>query len=404
MNICFYTGKEVSPEIGGTERITASVAAGLSKYYGIKCYSIYTMKIPFEFEKYKFEETLFLKNHQKEYTQLINFLKCNHIDVLINQGAFDLCAFFRKVANEAGTKLITVHHFDPGYEEHFVTFHSLLSQIKKKKDPLRKIWNIAKIPYFPIKKMKYVRGVPATYKEAYEYSDRVVLLSKNFKDDFLTYGRIKNAGNKIRVVPNCLSFDVFFDINKYSSKEKVVLIVSRLDEVQKRISLALKIWKDLCSNGNYNDWKLLIVGHGDYEGEYKSYVQRNNLKNVFFEGTQKPQSYYERASIFMLTSSHEGWGLTLTEAQQFGCVPLAFNSYKSLSDIITDGQNGYIIQDLDMETYKRRMQSLMDNTNLRKEMASHAIEDAKRYTPLVVCKRWYEILKDLMAHEVLEID
>lgn len=397
MNICFYTGKEVSPQIGGTERITASVAAGLSKYYGIKCYSIYASEIESKFEKYKFEGTLLLNSIQKKRKKLVSFLKNNQIEVLINQGAFDLCSYFKAAVDEVGAKLVTVHHFDPGYEEHFVTFHSLLAQIRRKKGVLRKIWNIAKIPYYPIKKMIYLRRVPCTYKEAYDYSDRVILLSEKFKDDFLCYGGIRvDDRNIIRVIPNCLSFDDFFDMKNYPLKEKNVLIVSRLDEVQKRISLALQIWKDICSKEQYKDWKLFIVGNGDYRTEYQSYVDEYNLNNVFFEGTQNPQRYYERALIFMLTSSHEGWGLTLTEAQQYGCIPLAFNSYKSLSDIITDGINGYIIGDLDMVAYKNRLQSLMDNATLRKEMAFHAIEDCKRYSPRNVCKRWYVVLNDLL--------
>lgn len=397
MNICFYTTKEVSPEIGGTERITASIAAGLTEYYGIKCFAIYSVKIPNDFEKYRFEGSFWVKNPQHSHKKLVEFLKTYQIDILICQGVFELCPYFKRAADEVGTKIISVHHFDPGYEEHFVTFHSLLSQIRKKKDFLRKIWNIAKIPYFPIKRMIHVTRVPVSYKEAYDSSDRVVLLSEKFKEDFLNYGGIKDGRNIIRVVPNCLSFSTFFDMKDYPLKEKVVLIVSRLDEVQKRISLALKIWNDLCTNGKYQDWKLLIVGHGDYEAEYKAYVKKYHMNNVFFEGTQKPQKYYERASIFMLTSSHEGWGLTLTEAQQFGCVPLAFYSYKSLSDIITNGRNGYIVKDLDLNAYKERMQSLMDDVILRKNMASYAIEDSKRYTSHVVCEKWYNIFKDLMG-------
>ena len=122
--------------------------------------------------------------------------------------------------------------------------------------------------------------VPSTYKEAYEYSDRIVLLSEKFKEDFLNYGGINNVIDKIRVVPNCLSFDDFFNMKDYSLKEKTVLIVSRLDEVQKRISLALQIWKSLYIEGKCQDWKLQIVGHGDYESEYKSYVKRHGLNNV----------------------------------------------------------------------------------------------------------------------------
>lgn len=395
MNICFYTGKEVSPLIGGTERITASVANGLTKFFGVKCFSIYSVPLPDVIEKNKFEGKFLLRDLRYSRQELVGFMKQNNIQVLINQGAFDLCPFFRAVVDEVGAKLVTVHHFDPGYEEHFLTFHSLLVQLRKKKNPLKIIKKIFEILYFPIKKKQYVKQVPITYKQAYEYSDRLVLLSKEFKQDFLAYGSIKSGGDKIKVIPNTLSFDSFYNIDDYSKKEKVVLIVSRLDEVQKRISLALRIWKQLNVAGNYRDWKLLIVGHGDYEKEYKFYVKKHGMHNVYFEGTQKPQKYYERASIFMLTSSHEGWGLTLTEAQQFGCVPLAFDTYKSLRDIIEDGKNGFILPDMDLKGYAEKMQCLMDSYELRRKMAAHAIEDSKRFLPEKVCEKWYNLLEDL---------
>ena len=395
MNICFYTGKEVSPLIGGTERITASVANGLKKYFGVECYSIYSVPILDTVEKSEFEGKFLLGNPALMKDKLVKFMKQNNIRVLINQGAFDLCPFFRTIVDEVNAKLVTAHHFDPGYEEHFVTLHSLLLQIRKEKSPIKKIWNIAKIVYFPIKKYIYLKQVPFTYKEAYVNSDRIVLLSESFKQDFLDYGSIKSDKKIIRIIPNSLSFNSFFNIDNYSKKEKVVLIVSRLDEVQKRISLALHIWNDIYVSGKHRDWKLLIVGHGDYEKEYKNYVQKHKLNNVHFEGIQKPQKYYEQASIFMLTSSHEGWGLTLTEAQQFGCVPIAFDTYKSLRDIIEDGRNGYIIPDLDIKNYVSKMIVLMESYEQRKKMALCAVKDSQRYMPKKVCNKWYSLLKDL---------
>ena len=207
--------------------------------------------------------------------------------------------------------------------------------------------------------------------------------------------QLNQVGIKLKLFPILFLLTVFYNIDDYSKKEKVVLIVSRLDEVQKRISLALRIWKLLNVAGKYRDWKLFIVGHGDYEKEYKFYVKKHGMDNVYFEGTQKPQKYYERASIFMLTSSHEGWGLTLTEAQQFGCVPLAFDTYKSLRDIIEDGTNGFILPDMDLKGYAEKMQCLMDSYELRRKMAAHAIEDSKRFLPEKVCEKWFNLLEDL---------
>ena len=94
MNICFYTGKEVSPLIGGTERITASVANGLTKFFGVKCFSIYSVPLPDVIEKNKFEGKFLLRDLGYSRQELVGFMKQNNIQVLINQGAFDLCPSF----------------------------------------------------------------------------------------------------------------------------------------------------------------------------------------------------------------------------------------------------------------------------------------------------------------------
>lgn len=395
MNICFYTANEISPEIGGTERITASVAKGLSSYYGVKCFSLFSNALPEGVDKCGFEASLKISTSERGRKTLVDFLGRNGITIIINQGAFELCRFFKSVANKVGAKLVTVHHFDPGYEEHFLTFHSLLSQIKNAGNAINFARCMVRMVLYPIKKYRYVKRVPFTYRDAYECSDRIVLLSDKFREGFLKYGNIQPTKDIIEVIPNSLSFDEFFDIRNYSKKEKVVLVVSRLDEVAKRISLVLKIWKDLCANGKYSDWELLIVGQGDYENEYKEYVSKQNLRNVFFEGKQKPQKYYERASIFMLTSSHEGWGLTLTEAQQYGCVPLAFNTYQSLTDIIEDKHTGYIIKEGQVEQYAACMEKLMIDDDLRRQMAEECIESSKRFKSDVVCKKWFDLLNKL---------
>ncbi len=108
------------------------------------------------------------------------------------------------------------------------------------------------------------------------------------------------------------------------TKHKVVLIVSRLDETQKRLSLALRIWKKVKQNPVADGWVMKIVGHGgDYE-LCENIIKNEDIPAVTLEGRQDPIPYYKEASIFMMTSRSEAWGLTLTEAQQMGVVPIAF--------------------------------------------------------------------------------
>ena len=184
--------------------------------------------------------------------------------------------------------------------------------------------------------MNREKVLSAQYRAAYECADRVVLLSKNFIKPYCEFAKLRDT-SKYTIIPNGLSFNLhprFEDLHKC----KVVLIVSRLDEVQKRLSLALRIWARVKQNTAVADgWVMKIVGDGGDRKLYEHIVQKENIPAVTLEGRQNPVSYYEEASIFMMTSQSEAWGLTLTEAQQMGVVPVAFNTYASLRDIITDG-------------------------------------------------------------------
>ena len=94
----------------------------------------------------------------------------------------------------------------------------------------------------------------------------------------------------------------------------------------------------------------------------------------------------------MMTSSSEGWGLTLTEAQQYGVVPIAFDSYASLHDIIQDGENGFIIPNNNISEYIEKLKLLIINQDIRKEMASKCIESSKRFSQKNIIQEWIKLL------------
>ena len=94
-----------------------------------------------------------------------------------------------------------------------------------------------------------------------------------------------------------------------------------------------------------------------------------------------------------MTSRLESWGLTITEAQQFGVVPIAFNSYPSLTDIINP-QNGIIVSDNDLSAYIKAIKYLIRNKNARKNLAINAIESSKKFKSDIIAKQWIELMKE----------
>ena len=237
----------------------------------------------------------------------------------------------------------------------------------------------------PLLRNRMMNHLAAKYRAPYEVADRVVLLSEKFIPDYCAIARC--GTEKMTAIPNMLSFP----LAEYypCEKEHTVLLVSRMEERQKRIKLAMRIWRKVQDEG----WLLKIVGEGEDLEYYKRLAKKWKIRNISFEGRQNPLPYYQSAALFMMTSAFEGWGLTLTEAQQCGCVPIVYNTYSSLTDIVEHGRNGMIIEEGDIEGYARALQSLMHDETMRKKLAQSATEDCQRYTPLKVTARWDALFK-----------
>ena len=194
--------------------------------------------------------------------------------------------------------------------------------------------------------------------------------------------------SKILSIPNMLTFPIEGKISFDKGKE--VLIVARMDERSKRIKLALRIWGSISHKILEQGWKLTIVGDGEDLTYYKEYVEKHNMKNVSFEGRQNPLPYYQRADIFMMTSALEGWPMTLMEAMQNGCVPIVFDSFKAVYDIV-DGNSGIIVPNNDVETYIRELERLMRDDDYRKRLAKNALKDCQRFSKDRIVGQWFEL-------------
>lgn len=371
------------PEAGGTERITSLVAKGLSAR-GHNCMSILV-----------FDEKGTMTYEGTPVTDLYAFLKENHVDVVINQIAYAkwlLSEFLTQGGDRwhaEGGRIISCLHFDP---EPTSDLYFFMSRHEKS---LRDYINVAKAfllaPYY---RKRQERRIGEVYNWVYDNSDWYITLSPTH---FPYYKRVtgRSEYNRLRAINNPLTFDTIADRSVIDRKKKVVLICSRMDEYQKRISLALKAWAKLQNRPAADGWQLKILGVGPDLDEYKKMSSRLRLRNVTFEGRQVPDAYYEEASIFMMTSTGiEGWGLTLTESLQSGVVPVVMNTCTVYGDIITQGYNGYLSEGSDIETFSNYIHTLMQDDALLRSMQANALESAQRFTLARTMTKWDELLNN----------
>lgn len=368
MNIVYVTDSAIHPEAGGIARITYVMSEALRTIYGYSVYSYYG---------------------QEDLTSFIR--KVGRCIIIIQSP----CKLAKKVyaAKEllSEVKIIHVFHGTPGFElvplqKEIISYHF--------RHNIERSWTFKQlclqIGMAITSKKCFARLLRKKYALPYGKADKIVVLSKGIIDQYQSIA----PGNKEQFVaiPNALSFK---DVEQPSIKRKEVLVVARMEDWHKHILEVLKIWELLQGDKNFIDWTLRIVGEGIDKPYYEEYVQKYKVPNVRFEGHQNPISYYQRASLFMMTSACEGLPMTILEAQQFGCVPVLYDSFASARDVVADGGNGALIQNGDRNAYVEQLKKLMLDDTLRTQMSAECISSSKNYSVERVAALWNELLQSI---------
>lgn len=393
MNILFFCAFKPASHTGGTERATITVATGLKKYYGWNSYAAYIC------DDDRPDEACFEEEYQingdkciRELEDLINRLK---IDCFIDQGDMKIGALIDRRRIPEKTKLFLAYHFEPGWDFRYITKDELKRRYREGSIS-GKVIAVIKLLLFDVYfRSEAVKNLKKYYHEAYYNMDHIVLLSKGYIGSFSDIAELKDTDRqKFAVIPNALTYDSYYPVEKLGDKKKRVLIVSRLDEVQKRLSLALDIWKRVKQEPVADDWVLDIVGSGSNEPDYKHKVENEHIKDVVFHGRKDPVKYYEDAAIFMMTSKSEGWPLTISEALQFGVVPVVYNTVASFNEMIEDEKTGRLIGDGEEDKYVEAMLSLMADVEYRRNLAKQGIESCKRFETPEIVGKWKELISE----------
>ena len=125
-------------------------------------------------------------------------------------------------------------------------------------------------------------------------------------------------------------------------KEKIVLYAGRFQRCHKRIDRLLKIWKRIEQQNP--EWRLVIVGDGEERGDLEKQARRLKLQRIEFAGYQYDVTpFYRRATFVCLTSNFEGLPMCLMEGQQYGAIPVSFDSYSGIREITCDGECGIMV-------------------------------------------------------------
>jgi len=181
-----------------------------------------------------------------------------------------------------------------------------------------------------------------------------------------------------------------------TSHDYDLLLAARLIPL-KRIDLFLRIVADL--KRRYPHIRAAILGDGPLRGDLENLARSLGIAHhVDFLGFhEETHEYYNRARVFVLTSSTEGLSLAVLEAMACG-VPVVVPAVGDLADVVRDGVTGYLIEDdhqepLVRETFVAALANLLEHADLRRTLGANArstILDG--YTVEDGARRWRAVL------------
>ena len=195
----------------------------------------------------------------------------------------------------------------------------------------------------------------------------------------------------------CVTIENFItplDLEEDSVREKTILSVGRLHK-DKGYDRLLKIFSRI--HAKYPDWKLQIIGDGllrhELEQLVKEYGMESTVEFTGFLDNKKMRIQMQKASIYAMTSIHEGFGIVLVEAMDSGLPVISFDVRVGPRSIITDGVNGFLVRDNDYEGYLERLSELIEDEALRGSISANARERARDFYKSRIIDKWIEIFE-----------
>ena len=359
VNICFFSGDITRS--GGTERVGSIIANELvkDKKYNILFLSLWEKK----------NETFFSLNEQIErsvlYDREINcakhilglifkihhFVKSKDIDILVDiDGILDMYSIPALIGTR--TRLISWEQF-----------------------------NFYQNPYVNYRKI--------TRKWAAKWADAIVVITKEDEEYYKKNLKIKHIIKQIYNPIVCDSAEF-----SYQSGSKIILSAGRLAE-QKGFDILIDVAQKVFEK--HPDWVWKIAGEGEQRNLLEQKIREYNLeKNVILCGNvNNIEEFYREASIYVLTSRYEGFGLVLTEAKTYGLPCVSFKCPAGPSEIILDKINGYLIDCFDINLMSDRICDLIENEELRKVFSEKSLKDTEKYSLKKVIKEWKDLIEEV---------
>lgn len=216
------------------------------------------------------------------------------------------------------------------------------------------------------------------------FSDYIVTLTEQDKQN---YEKLLRRRERITFINN----PVGIVVREAAERKKIVITVGHLIH-RKGIDMLIQIVPSILQK--YKDWKWYFLGDGEYRKDLEEVQKAYGLEGrLVLKGVVKePETYLTQASIFVLASRAEGWGMCLAEAMVCGVPCIAFDIPIGPSEMICHGVNGFLIAPFDLEEMRKRIVQLIEDSEMRRDFSLATMKGMEKYQLEKILKKWEWLL------------
>jgi glycosyltransferase involved in cell wall biosynthesis len=210
---------------------------------------------------------------------------------------------------------------------------------------------------------------------AYRHN-RFVVVSESTKKDIVDYFGIKEE--QIDIVQNAVSSDYQKSCSKTTNP--ALIYVGRLKKY-KRVDFLIRSLLRLFYQ--FPNLTLHIVGDGEQRDELEDLAARLGIaRSVVFHGFVSEKLKMDLLSgawAFVTASSHEGWGISVIEANACGTLAIG-SGIPGLCDSIVDGETGLLFKEDSIYDLSDKIREVLHNPGLRYRLEKQAMVRAKDFS------------------------
>lgn len=213
--------------------------------------------------------------------------------------------------------------------------------------------------------------------------DRLVVLTNEDKANWKELQNVIAIPNPLNVFPTVVS--------KQCNKKA---IAAGRYCYQKGFDLLIEAWALVAQR--HPDWILEIYGAGNRD-EYVKLAENNGVSNCVIINLATDNIYerYADASLFVFSSRFEGFGMVLLEAMATKLPAVSFACPCGPRDIISDGKDGILVENDNVLELADKICYLIENEDIRMDMARNAVEKAKLYSVDAIMKKWLDLFESI---------